>query len=633
MPDVYSDARDISFRPAKPIVPTQGSYRFAPVFLRQAAGLIDVSPANLPVLGRFDVVIAGGGTGGAPAGIAAARAGAKTVVLELQHGLGGLGTVGLISAYWFGNKVGFTAELNQAVMRVDAETGGSEWSPEVKSGVYHRLLADAGGTAWLGGYAFGVRMDGDRVTGVLVSTPFGTGLVETKCVVDATGNADIAAAAGAPCRVIGAEHVATQGAGLSPRAHPGVRYQNSDHTFVDETDPVGVTHAFVNARAKFPNDFDTVPMVGTRERRQIVGELEVSPLDILAERTFPDTVVTASSNFETHGFIIHPVFMVTVPDKKALRAYVPYRCMLPTGIEGVLVIGLGMSAHRDALPVLRMQADVQNQGYAAGLAAALTGTRRFRDLDIRQLQRRLVEIGNLAPAVLTQMDSFPVKVEAIREAAGDLTVAKNVAILFAHPEQSQSLLRGDERLEAALILGLLGCRDAAPALAKAVRESVWDAGWNFLGMGQWGTSMSRLDVVILALARTRNPVAVPVIEEKIRQLDESAAFSHCRVVSEAAVLLPELAGAVADLLQLPGMTGHARLDTTVVIRTANGDLNETAARNLSLRELHLACGLFSAGDRSGLGERILKRYTLDLRGQFARHARAVLERKSLPALP
>ncbi len=46
---------------------------------------------NLPVLGRYDVVVIGGGTGGAPAGIGAAREGAKVLVVEYLHMLGGRG--------------------------------------------------------------------------------------------------------------------------------------------------------------------------------------------------------------------------------------------------------------------------------------------------------------------------------------------------------------------------------------------------------------------------------------------------------------------------------------------------------------------------------------------------------------
>lgn len=611
--------------PAGP--PVRGEFRFAPAFLRETMGALDFEPTEFPKLGAFDVVVAGGGTAGAPAGIAAARAGARTLVIEMQQGLGGVGTVGLITAYYHGNRVGFTAALDEAVMEVDAESRakkGVVWSPELKSAVYHRWLEEAGGTAWLGSYAFGVRMEGNRVTGVLVSTPFGAGLVEAACVVDATGNADIAAAAGAPCRVVGGDHVATQGTGLSPREKAGVRYCNSDHTFIDDTDPVGVTHAYVNARAKFPKAFDTSPLVDSRERRQIIGEVEVSPLDILAERTWPDTVFTAASNFDTHGFIVHPVFMVTPPDRRPLRAHVPYRCMLPRGVEGVLVTGLGMSAHRDAIPVIRMQADLQNQGYAAGLAAARTGRGRLRDLDVRALQRELIAAGNLAPEVATQEDSFPLPAAAVAEAARDLSRAKNVAILFAHPAQARQLLAGDPRIEAAMILGLMGETSVAPRLAEAVRATPWDEGWNYRGMGQFGPSMSRLDAMMLALARTRSPVAVPVLAEKIRQLDEQAEFSHCRVAGLAAALLPALRDAVAALLRKPGMTGHAHTDTVTVIRQANPDGCETEARNRALRELYLAAGLYRAGDVDGVGRKILETYARDLRGHFARYARAVL---------
>ena len=89
-------------------------------------------------------------------------------------------------------------------------------------------------------------------------------------------------------------------------------------------------------------------------------------MDVYLDRTFPDSVVRASSNFDSHGFTIHPIFMLRPPDRKTMPCYVPYRCLLPKGIEGVLVTGLGVSADRDVMPVIRMQPDVQNQGYAAG---------------------------------------------------------------------------------------------------------------------------------------------------------------------------------------------------------------------------------------------------------------------------
>ena len=88
----------------------------------------------VPVLGKYDVVVIGGGTGGAPAGISAARQGAKTLVVEYLHGLGGVGTMGLISGYYYGYIKGFTAEIDQGVA---ALSGGDQkvstrWDPELK---------------------------------------------------------------------------------------------------------------------------------------------------------------------------------------------------------------------------------------------------------------------------------------------------------------------------------------------------------------------------------------------------------------------------------------------------------------------------------------------------------------------
>ena len=621
------------------------SFRFAESFFRNTVQWMDLAFPAVPLLGACDVAVAGGGTGGAPAGVSAARAGAKTVVLEMQRGLGGVGTLGTISAYWFGNKVGFTKEVDQAV--ADIDFGGeirSNWNPETKMGWYHRSLRDAGGEAWFGSFPFGVKMEGNKVVGLLVSTPYGSGLLETGSVVDGTGNADIAAAAGAPTKVINGRHSAVQGTGLSAR-RPGEHYRNSDFTFVDDTDAAGVTHAFVNARAKFASEFDTIPMVDTRERRQIIGEIELSPLDFLADRRFPDTIVTAKSNFDTHGYTIHPIFTVMPPDKKPLYAHVPYRCLLPVGIEGVIVTGLGISAHRDALPVIRMQADVQNQGYAAGVAAAMAAISdgKLREINFAQFQSHLIDKEILPSDVRTWKDDFPLSAEKIKEAAvkGPIDLF-HTAVLFAHPEQSIPLLLARlepsvdprERERAALVLGLMGCAEAFSNLVEIVRGEPWDEGWNFFAMGQFGKSMSRMDALIIALGKTKNPKAVEPIREKICSLQADAEFSHCRAVALASASLNDssLSKALADLLRKPGMQGHSQTSTESVLLSVNDDPNENTARSLSLRELYLARGIYLSGDSDGLGSATLRTYAEDLRGQYARHAAALLGETDLELL-
>ncbi len=67
-----------------------------------------------------------------------------------------------------------------------------------------------------------------------------------EAVIDATGNADIAAAAGAECVYTGENEFAMQGTGLLRQL--GAAYTNTDYTYVDETDMIDVRRAYVQAK-------------------------------------------------------------------------------------------------------------------------------------------------------------------------------------------------------------------------------------------------------------------------------------------------------------------------------------------------------------------------------------------------
>ena len=54
---------------------------------------------QLPISGRYDVIVVGGGIAGIAAALAAARTGAKTLLLEKMYLLGGLATSGLVTVY------------------------------------------------------------------------------------------------------------------------------------------------------------------------------------------------------------------------------------------------------------------------------------------------------------------------------------------------------------------------------------------------------------------------------------------------------------------------------------------------------------------------------------------------------
>ena len=586
----------------------------------------------LPVLGTYDVVVIGGGTGGAPAGIAAARQGAKTLVVEYLHGLGGVGTQGAIASYYWGNRVGFSKEVQE---------GKTSWQIEQRAEWWRTALRKAGAEIWFGALGCGAFVENGRVRGAIVATPEGRGVVLAKVVIDSTGNADIAAAAGAQCVTTDATDIALQGAGLPPR-NLGTSYTNTDFTLMDDSDMLDVWHVFVYTRAMAGNAFDLGQLLDTRERRRIVGDFTLTILDEVNGRTQPDTICQAYSDFDTHGYTVDPYFTLAhPPHQKGLRTQIPYRCLLPKGLDGILVTGLGVSAHRDAIPVIRMQPDIQNQGYAAGVAAAMAAKTGVgtRQIDLSALQKHLVQVGNLTPSVLTDKDSYPFPTEKLAAAVEGLKDdLEGVSVLLTQPEQSMPLLRHayedaryeKDKLAYAQVLAVMGDPLGVPTLIKAVEAApALDKGWQFTGMGQFGRNLSPLASLIYALGRARDRRATPCILAKLKLLTPQDAFSHYRAMGLALESIgdPSAAAPLAEVLQRPDVRGHAvpSVDKEIERAKKSPNFNATLPRSNALRELILARALFRCGDKDGLGRKILQEYAADLRGHFARHAQAVLE--------
>jgi hypothetical protein len=633
-------------------VPTEG-LRAGPT----GRGTVAVDPDQLPALDTVDVVVCGGGTGGAPAGISAARFGARTAVLELLPGLGGVSTMGQICRYYYGNRVGFTHELDRGWPQIGADCKdildhcrrSDSWSPEWRCRWLLSELAKAGGTAWFIHATAGAVVDGDRVCGLVAAGPWGTGTISAGACVDSSGSADLAAAAGAETEVIGADHVAVQGTGLGPK-DPFKFYRNTDHTFVDDNDLADTSRAHVAAKVKFAGAFDLGQLVDSRERRRIKGDVVLQPVDFLRQRRWSDTIVQATSNFDTHGFTVHPIFLAKAMHHRQLWVDVPLRALLPRGLEGVIVTGLGLSSHRDALPVIRMQPDVQNHGYAAGRIAAIaarTTGGRIRAVDIKPVQKHLAEIGNLDERIVTDLDgSGPDQREVDWAVADGLDLHLGLGIVFDRPDLARPVLRAAlasasdpaRRQRVAMVLGLTGDAAAAPALVEAVTAATWDAGWNYRGMGQFGMSASPVDALVISLGSCAGAEALPAIIAKIGQLGDDPFFSHCRAVAEALRLLRargvdvrSAAVALAAALARPGMSGHAESSVTDTQRVQTDNGEETIARNRSLREIVVAAALWRCGDHQSLAKRTLTGYVEDVHGHYRRHALAVMAETSMSA--
>jgi hypothetical protein len=136
----------------------------------------------------------------------------------------------------------------------------------------------------------------------------------------------------------------------------------------------------------------TAARIGVRETRRVHGDCTLTEDDVLAARSFSDAIARCGAPIEDRG-AGRDTRWVYLPEGKAYD--VPYRCLLPTGADDLLVAGRCLSATHEAHASVRSMGTCMAMGQAAGTAAALSAAVDVppRELDTAVLQARLREHG------------------------------------------------------------------------------------------------------------------------------------------------------------------------------------------------------------------------------------------------
>lgn len=151
---------------------------------------------EVPVVSEVDVLVVGGGYAGIGAAVCAARNGAKTLLVEQQSCLGGLATLGLVSLT-FSYVEGIGVEIFENLKKENAAKGRFI-DPEKTKRILEQMLLKDGVSILYHTTVVDAVMDGPAIRGAIIHNRSGRQAILAKRVIDASGDGDISAYAGAP---------------------------------------------------------------------------------------------------------------------------------------------------------------------------------------------------------------------------------------------------------------------------------------------------------------------------------------------------------------------------------------------------------------------------------------------------
>ncbi|MHB8997415.1 MAG: FAD-dependent oxidoreductase [Armatimonadota bacterium] len=422
--------------------------------------MADLNTNVIPTAHQAEVIIIGGGPGGICAAVAAAEEGADVLLVERYGFLGGMATAGLVNPFmaFHNSKEQVNAGTFQRMVDYfEAEGGWSHrpnsttaFDPELAKLALDKMVQEAGVRRLLHTHLVTAERDGSQLKRAIAASKQGLVGLEATIFIDASGDADLAAQAGAEiekgrpedgfCQPMTTnfrmanvdEDIMPDRAGINvlfdaakergdivnPRENclwffttrkGEIHFNTTRVVMLDATKSEDLTLAEETARGQvrqmvnflkrdvpgFANaHLSALPaQIGIRESRRVMGDYVLTADDVLAARKFEDGIARGCYPIDIHnpagtGTVIKPV-----PPGDAYD--IPYRCLCPLGFDNLLIAGRPISSDHAAHSSHRVMPIAACNGEAAGVAAGMCvrGKSDIRGVDTQQLRAKLRERG------------------------------------------------------------------------------------------------------------------------------------------------------------------------------------------------------------------------------------------------
>ncbi|NLC43144.1 MAG: FAD-dependent oxidoreductase, partial [Clostridiales bacterium] len=363
---------------------------------------------------HYDVIVAGVGTAGIYAIIAAGKNGASVLGVDRLSSAGGMGTGGYVSGYYYGKGGGLHVGVDEEAEDLAKESFLD--SVEPKKYLFENMAAENNSDLLLETVITGVFLEGKQAKGISVISQGETLNFSCDILIDATADASLCVMAGCETN-LGRENDGKTRPFTSVKvflkSDGVIGRTNHDSGYVNQYDPFELSEGILHAHSsQLLDEFSSsdqrvlfyAPFVGIREGRLIEAEKVIRAKDVIECKLEKETLFYGYSDFDKHGKDhaletedLQDLYIASNLSTACFSVPVTVQSLVPKGYKSLMVAGRHLGVDHDVASLLRMKQDMQKCGESAGVIAALAVKKGIQPTEVpyEEIKPILEETGCL----------------------------------------------------------------------------------------------------------------------------------------------------------------------------------------------------------------------------------------------